>query len=508
MEEIMTAPRADLGKKSRIYIILATLLALFIGALDTLVMSAAMPTIVSDLGGLHLYSWVFSAYLLSRAVSLPVFGKLADIFSNRALYGISIIIFILASVFAGLSENMIQLTLARVIQGIGAGGNFALAYIVLADISEPENRGKMMSFASFVWGVASVLGPTSGGFMVSFASWRWIFWINIPMGFISLGGIILFLKETRIKRKDVSIDFPGIIFLTITVLTLLIAFLLAGRDYSWTSPGILTLFLTALLSGIIFYHTEKRAKDPILSFSFFRTRGFSAGNGSVFLSSVAIFSLAAFSPLFIQGALGKSPTQLGIAMVYLSLGWSLGALCCGRMVKNTGEKAFAICGALMLSAGCAIATGFSPETKMSICSLVLGLAGFGMGCVSISTLLIVQNSVGVSNLGIATSSHQFTRTLGGTIGIGIAGSIVTAHFSKTATLFSGGGFKLPAKAAALIRRNFENIFRPEIQSLLPQDVLKSLQESMGQSVIMVFWLAFAASVLSFLICLFLPARHK
>ena len=186
------------GKK-RIYVILSALLALFLGALDTLIMGAAMPTIVSDLGGIQLYSWVFSVYLLSRAVALPIFGKLCDMFNSKRLYIISIIIFLISSVCAGMSHSMAQLTFSRAIQGVGAGGNFALAYIVLADISPPERRGKMMSLISFVWGLSSVLGPTLGGFIVNYFSWRWIFYINVPLGIIALIGIVVYLEETREK---------------------------------------------------------------------------------------------------------------------------------------------------------------------------------------------------------------------------------------------------------------------------------------------------------------------
>ena len=237
----MIPPKAGISPKSRNYIIIASLLVLFLGALDALVMSAAMPTIVADLGGLHLYSWVYSAYLLARVVSLPVFGKLADIFSSRRLYIISICIFVLGSVFAGLAQNMMQLILARVLQGIGAGGNFALVYIVLADVSSPENRGKTLSLGSFIWGLASVLGPTFGGFVVTYFSWRWIFFVNVPLGVFSLLGIALYLVEVRDKKKEAAIDYWGALTLSTTILGLLTVFLLAGRSYDWISPQIISL---------------------------------------------------------------------------------------------------------------------------------------------------------------------------------------------------------------------------------------------------------------------------
>jgi multidrug resistance protein len=256
------------GKK-RIYVILSALLALFLGALDTLIMGAAMPTIVSDLGGIQLYSWVFSVYLLSRAVALPIFGKLCDMFNSKRLYIISIIIFLISSVCAGMSHSMAQLTFSRAIQGVGAGGNFALAYIVLADISPPERRGKMMSLISFVWGLSSVLGPTLGGFIVNYFSWRWIFYINVPLGIIALIGIVVYLEETREKKKEASIDYLGTLTLSTTILALLTAFLLGGRSYSWTSPQVFGLFMLTLCSGVVFYTIERRAKEPILPIGFF-----------------------------------------------------------------------------------------------------------------------------------------------------------------------------------------------------------------------------------------------
>ena len=494
--------------KNRFYVIAAALLALFLGALDTLVMGAAMPTIVADLGGLHLYSWVFSVYLLTRAVSLPIFGKLCDIFNSKKLYTISIVIFLASSVLAGVSQNMIQLTFSRALQGVGAGGNFALAYIVLADISPPEKRGKMMALASFVWGIASVLGPTLGGFIVNYFSWRWIFFINIPLGSFALMGILMFLTETREKKREAPIDYLGVLTLSTTILALLTAFLLGGRTYAWTSPQVIGLLILTLVSGTAFYHAEKRAREPILPLSFFRVQGFSIGNGAAFFASFAIFSLSAFSPLFIQGALGKTPVQLGVAMVPLSLGWSLGALACGQWIHLLRERPFALLGSFLLVAGSGMTLTFSTSTSLIACSTVFAVAGLGMGFVSISTLLIVQNSLSDSDLGVATASHQFGRTLGGTIGIGLSGSFVTAHLSKTMDLLMNSdlGKKVPLSLSSQIHQSVETLFRPDMQSLLTVNVQRTLQEAVAHGVTMVFWAALIASI----VCLFfsykLPSR--
>ncbi len=492
-------------RKSRLLIIGSTLLALFLGALDTLVMGAAMPTIIADLGGLHLYSWVFSAYLLSRAVALPVFGKLSDLFANRVLFTVSILIFLAGSVFAGLSQSMAQLTLSRAVQGIGSGGTFALTYIVLADISTPQTRGKMMSLASFIWGLASVLGPTFGGLVVTYFSWRWIFLVNLPLGGLSLVGILLYLQETRRKGAAGEIDYLGILTLTTTILALLTAFMLAGKNYAWSSPRVIGLFGMTLVAGIAFYYAEKRAKDPILSLEFFKVRGFRTGNGAAFFSSFAIFAVSAFSPLFIQGALSGTPAEVGIVMVFLSLGWSVGALFCGQMVHRISEKPAALAGALFLIAGSILMMRFTADTSLVACSAAFTLAGLGMGFVSISTLLVVQNSLDSEHLGVATSSHQFTRTLGGTVGIGVCGSIVTAGFGGNLDELIPGG--LPDTVSELIRRNFENVFRPEVQALLPTEILNTLQGSIGQNILLVFQSALIASMICFLFSILLPGRR-
>jgi len=500
-------PEQFITPKRRFYVIVAALLTLFLGALDALVMSAAMPTIVTDLGGLHLYSWVYSAYLLARAVSLPIFGKLADIFRSRRLYVISILIFLLGSVWAGLSQSMTQLIWSRVLQGIGAGGNFALVYIVLTDISAPEKRAKTLSLASFIWGLASVLGPTFGGFVVTYFSWRWIFFANIPLGLFSLLGIVICLVEVRPKKKDAAIDYLGVLTLSTAILGLLTAFLLAGRNYAWISPQIIGLLSITVTAAVAFYFAEKRAREPILSLGFFANRGFSIGNGSAFLASFTIFSLFAYSPLFIQGALGKTPLQMSVAMLSLSLGWSIGALACGQIVNRLGKKASTVLGSLFLTIGGVTTLTFSTATSLTACTVVLGFIGVGMGFVSMATLLVVQDSLDISDLGVATASHQFSRTLGGTIGVGISGSFVTLSLSGALeSNLSSGTSSLPPSINVQIQQNIENIFRPEVQMLLAPEAQLALKSAVAQGLSMVFWISLFASLLCLVLSAILPAR--
>jgi len=402
---------------------------------------------------------------------------------------------------------MMQLILARALQGIGAGGNFALVYIVLSDVSSHANRGKTLSLGSFIWGLASVLGPTFGGFVVTYFSWRWIFFVNVPLGVFSLLGIAFYLVEVREKKKEAAIDYWGALTLSTAILGLLTVFLLAGRSYDWISPQIIGLSMITIAAGIAFFYAEKRAREPILSLDFFGNRGFSVGNGSAFLASFTIFSLFAYSPLFIQGALGKTPLQMSVAMLSLSLGWSVGALACGQIVNRFGQRLSTIFGSLCLAVGGGIMVTFSAGTSLAACSVVLGFVGMGMGFVSMATLLVVQDSLDKSDLGVATASHQFSRTLGGTIGVGISGSFVTMALSNVMeSLLNSRLNNLPPSLNVEIKQSIENIFRPEVQALLAPDIQKTMQEAVAQGVSMVFWITFFASLLCLTLSVLIPVR--
>ena len=491
----------------RITVIGAALLALFLGALDALVMSAAMPTIVADLGGLQLYSWVYSAYFLARAVSLPVFGKLADLFKNRQLFMGAIALFVLSSAAAGCAPNMLILIGARVAQGIGSGGIFALVYIVLADVSSPATRGRTLSLASSIWGIASVLGPTLGGFIVTYFSWRWIFLINIPLGAISMWGIGTYLVEMRAKKARVSLDLLGVATLSTAILAFLFAFLLGGRTYAWSSPSILGLLALFVAGTAAFIRVEQRAQDPILPIHLFRNRGFSIGNGAVFLSSFAIFSMFAYAPLFIQGVQGKSPMQVGIAMLSLSLGWSVGSIVLGQVIDRAGRKSAAVAGALCLVAGCAMTLAFRPQTSTWYSFASFFVIGIGMGFVALATLLVVQSTVPLQDLGVATASNQFARTLGGTVGVGVGGGFIAARFSALSQRVQDSGLLqgLPADLSDRGLDQLEALLQPEVLAVLPEPTRLMLQEAVGQGVNQVFWTVLGVAVLCLILCAAIPS---
>jgi len=488
-------------KTGRIAIIGAALLALFLGAMDALVISAAMPTIITELGGLHLYAWVYSAYFLARAVALPVFGKLCDLFDTKRLFLFSIGLFILSSVAAGASPSMAFLIAARVFQGIGAGGIFALVYIVLSDISLPGQRAKTLSFASSIWGISSIIGPTLGGFIVTYFSWRWIFYINMPLGILSFVGIGIYLKEIREKQKTVFLDISGVIFLSGFILALLTLFITGGREFEWSSWPMMSLFFVTLVFGAGFFRAENRAKDPILDLRFFRHRQFAYGNLAAFFSSFSIFSLFAYAPLFLQGALAQTPMQVGWAMLSLSLGWSVGSLVLGRIMGRVGAKTAALAGGLLMVTGSALTFGFGLTTTMVHSFIVFLVMGLGMGFITLSTLILVQECLSPKDLGVATSFHQFSRTFGGTIGVGICGGFATSGILNRLEAVS---HVLNPQLLAQLRESMENLFKPEFTALLTQSAKQVLQQAVLNGVSSIFLIVFISAILCLVFCLLLP----
>jgi EmrB/QacA subfamily drug resistance transporter len=485
------------------WLIGAILLALFLGALDALVMSAAMPTIIAELSGLHLYAWVYSAYFLARAVALPIFGKLSDLFAVRRLLLISVTVFIAASMAAGAAPSMEFLVAARVFQGIGSGGIFALVYVVLSEAAPTGQRAKTLSLASFIWGVASVIGPTMGGVMVSFFSWRWIFFINLPLGLLSLAGIALFLTEFREKKKSASLDWSGLVSLTGFLMSVLTLVMTGGRDIPWMSLPSILLAVTTIVFGIWFVKAELGATDPILDLRFFRRRGFAVGNLAGFCASFSMFSLFGYAPLFFQGALGHTPLQVGVAMLSLSLGWSVGSLILGRVMHLTTQKTAALAGGILLAAGTGLTLGFNTSTTMIHSFLVFQVVGFGMGFVVLATLLKVQNSLADKDLGVATSSHQFARTLGGTLGVGVSGGMVTHQLLNRLETVD---VSLPETLMVQLKENMENLFRPEFQALIPDAARAVLKTAVAQGVWSTFLLVFLVALICLGLVLCLPGQ--
>jgi MFS family permease len=403
---------------------------------------------------------------------------------------------------------MTVLILARVVQGLGAGGIFALVYIILADVATPEKRGRTLSLASSVWGIASVLGPTLGGIIVTYGSWRWVFFLNLPLGMVSLWGIGRYFTDVRPKKKEITLDLQGVATLSTAILALLFALLLGGRSHPWSSPLIMGLLGIAILGLIAFIYTEKKAPDPILSIGFFRNRGFATGNAAVFFCSFAIFSLFAFAPLYIQGVQGKTPIEVGMNMVSLSLGWSLGAMAIGQVIDRLGHKSCALVGAVGLVVGCSLTLTFTVTSPLWFSFTVFFIIGTGMGFVALATLLMVQSCLAAEDLGVATASNQFARTLGGTVGVGICGSLMATRLDDLGAAMRAAGIldHLPSKLTTAGMNQIERMLQPEFQALIPPASRRILQETVLRGSHEVFWAVVFAAMLCLLACLLIPRQ--
>jgi EmrB/QacA subfamily drug resistance transporter len=493
-------------------IIVAALLAILLAALDALIVATAMPTIVADLGGLELYSWVFSAYMLMRTIALPLFGKLSDLYSSKKLFVLTMGTFMATSALAGVVSSMPQLIVLRAVQGLGAGGVLALAYVAITEAAPPEKRSRMLGLTGVVWGVASVSGPVLGGLIVTYLSWQWVFYINLPVGAAAILGIVLFLQEARPKKQVVSVDYPGALALAGSVLAFLSAVVLLGEGYDTHAQNAGLLLLAAGGMAVLFGWIEHRAQEPILHLRYFRSPRFVLGNGASFFSAFAIFSCIAYIPLFVQSALGKSPAEVSMAMIPLSLGWSLGGILCGHVVSRTGKRAACLGGSLLIAAAIGITLTFDTGTDLIFGCVVFGCIGLGMGFVNLSTLLIVQDSLDAGNLGIATSSQQFAGNLGGTVGVGIAGAIMTFRMKQA---LAGLGPDVALDGIALegganVSHGLRHALTQAADSALTPETIEQVRAAAANGVEGVFLSAFigGAICIGLSAALFLSARRR
>ncbi len=330
----------------------------------------------------------------------------------------------------------------------------------------------------------------------------------MPIGGLAVFCILRYFQESRQKKRDAAVDYLGAIALSTCILALLSGFLILGEAHTWLSPQPIGLFMLALLAGLVFWHVERRAAEPILPLHFFRTPGFTLPNGAVFFSSFAIFSLLAFLPLFVQGTLGRTAAELGLVMVPLSLGWSAGALVCGQVVNRLGEKLSCVAGALLMCISIALTLTFKPTTGLIYFSAVVCPIGIGMGFVSVATLLKVQNSLSESDLGVATSSQQFARTLGGTVGIGISGALVSHYIDKAIKTLMNSPLhsEIPPDLAVQLSQNLQEFLRPEMVASLSSTSLNVVRQSIGKGVEAVFWIALLVSFISIIMCNMMPGR--
>lgn len=427
----------------------ALMLAMLLAALDQTIVSTALPKIASDLHGLNKLSWVATSYLITSAIATPIFGKLGDLYGRKKLFQMTIVIFLLGSALCGLSRNISQLVFFRGLQGIGGGGLMSLILAIVGDIIPPRQRGRYQGYFGATFGISSVIGPLLGGFfagahtILGVSGWRWIFYINLPIGIIALSAIAARL-HLPVRRTEHKIDYLGATLLTVSVVSLLLVTVWAGVTYTWGSNQIVGLIASAILFAGLFIYRETKATEPLIPMGLFRNDIFNVSVLLSLLAGITMFASILYIPEYQQVVRGYSPTKSGLLMIPLVLGLMSASIISGRTISKTGKyKIFPIMGTLIMTLGLWLFSHVSLTSSQWMLSLWMLVLGAGIGSFMQVPTLAIQNTVDRKNMGTATSSATFFRSMGSALGGAIFGTILisrlTHHLESILPAAKGAG---------------------------------------------------------------------
>jgi len=442
----MDNPALTISDADKRLTLIALLIVFLLAALDMTILSTAMPRIVA---GLELYAWVSTSYMLASTVLVPIYGKLGDLYGRKRILVIGITIFLLGSVLCGISgefgtlpllgDGMQQLIIFRAVKGIGGAALFTSAIGIIADLYPPMQRARFMGLFGAIFGLASIIGPALGGFLTDFATvnwfgleiagWRWVFYVNIPLGLVSL---FMIIRKTPPLNTGTGgkIDYLGAALLLVAFVPFLLALTWGGNQYAWTSVPLLSMFMASLVALGLFILVESRVDDPVMPLNLFRNRVFVITNLSSFVVNMAFLGVVMFMPLFMQVAMGVSATNSGFTMFPLMTGMMVGSLLSGRMVSRNGHyKPWMVGGTAMLIVGVWLLTQVGPDTSMVDLSWRMVIVGLGLGPSQSLVNLVVQAAFPMSQIGVATSSTQFFRQIGNTVGVAVFGTLLTLNLT-------------------------------------------------------------------------------
>ena len=475
---------SDKSKTNRPLVLASVMAAMFMIAIEATIVSTAMPQIAGQLGDLHLYAWVFSAFLLTQTATTVVFGKLSDLYGRRPVLLVGIAVFLVGSLLCGFAWSMPSLIVFRLIQGIGAGAIQPIGITVVGDLYSAHERGKIQGYLASVWGISSVLGPLAGGLIIQHVSWAWIFWINLPIGIIAAVGFVLFLHED-VERQTRSIDVAGAALFTVAIASLMMALTEAGTS------GAATLWpaLVFVLASVLFVLQERRAADPMLDFGLWAQRPIATANAATLLSGMAIIGLTTFLPMFVQGVMRQSPLVAGFALTMMVFGWPIGATLAARNFVRFGLRPTLLFGAVLLPLGAVAFLVLGAASSPVVAGLGSTVMGFGMGFLSTAAIVIIQDSVAWAQRGSATASNIFSRNLGSTLGATVLGTVLNY------------GLAHPVAGPAVSSDQLRRLLDAPDSLAGAADAVRS---ALGESLHVTFWGIFAIAVLTLLLSLLVP----
>jgi len=414
-------------KSMRAFVIACVMTSTFMIAIEATIVTTAMPYIVAQLGGLRLYSWVFSSFLLAQTATTVVFGNLADVYGRRPVMLAGIAIFLAGSLLAGLAQSMPSMIAFRLIQGVGAGAIQPIAMTIVADLYPARERGKIQGYLASVWAISALMGPVVGGLIIRNVSWAWIFWLNIPVGVAAAAGFIVHLRED-VKHELRSIDVAGALSFAIAVTSLLIALTELGTAATTELAVACILCCAATLAFIL---VELRAAHPMVSFALWSHRPIAATNGVGLLSGMALAGLTTFLPIYVQIVLHRSPVVAGLSLTTMLVGWPTGATVAARLFHRFSLRHLLLTGALLQPAGASFLVILTPGSSPLLAALGALIMGFGMGLLSVSSLVLLQEIVAKTERSSVTASNIFSRNLGSALGATVLGAVLNRGLSHS-----------------------------------------------------------------------------
>ncbi|GGS20635.1 MDR family MFS transporter [Deinococcus knuensis] len=516
------ATHSGLNEREKILAFVGILTVLFLSSLNLTVVGSAMPRVISDLGGFHLYAWAFTAYSLATTITIPIVGTISDRYGRRPLILLGIAVFALGSVGLGFVQNMEGLIILRAVQGIGGGTLMAMSFTAIADLFTPIERGRYQGYTGAVWGVSSVVGPLVGGFLTDHLGWRSVFFVNLPFALLAAYFIWRFFRlpaRAHDPAAHARFDTPGAFLLGASVTTLTLALSWGGGTYAWTSPVILSLLIGTLVLFTGYALHSARQERPILNLRLLKDRGIAVASFAGFMTSAGMYAAILYLPLYMQGVRGSSASGSGLALAPLMFGMILTSTLSGQIVSRTGRyKNLILLGGLIATGALLLATTLSTTTAMPLAVGIMVLLGLGLGPVNSQLTLAVQNAAPREQLGSATGGNQFFRQIGGTLAVSLFGALVNAHLNANLAA------QLPAQARDLPAPVQEAITNPNLLTSpqataqlgaglgklgdgnLLEPILNALRSVMAGAIDQVFLVSAVLVGLAFLATLILPER--